>query len=276
MTDEESPITAPPGVDATRPSIARAYDAYLGGKDNFPVDREVVRSTDEVLPEVKACARANRAFLRRVVRYLVRDAGIKQFLDLGSGLPTAGNVHEIAQAIDPTVRVVYVDNDPMVLAHARALLAINNTTTVLTHDVRRPQVILESDEVRSYIDFDQPVGVLLFAILHHINDREEPEAIARTFLDAVPSGSHAAISHFCDVRDEYPDEAERTAATERIFNERLGTGRWRRREEIRGFLGDFELVEPGLLPLQYWRPDPEDPGEPFEHHWLVGGVAGKP
>ncbi|MQA87771.1 MAG: SAM-dependent methyltransferase [Streptosporangiales bacterium] len=273
--EEEGALSAPSGVDTTRPSIARAYNAYLGGKDNFPVDREVVRKTDEVLPEVSECARANRAFLRRVVRYLVGEAGIRQFIDLGSGLPSAGNVHEVAQAIDPTVRVVYVDNDPMVLAHARALLAINNTTTVITSDVRSPQEILDAAEVREYIDFGQPVGMLLFAILHHINDWEDPGGIARTFRDALPSGSYVGISHFCDVSEEYPDEAERTAATEKIFNEMLGTGRWRRREEILSYLGDFELLEPGLVPLQEWRPDPNDPGEPFSHHWLVGGVAKK-
>lgn len=275
MADENGALGAPPGIDTTRPSIARAYDAYLGGKDNYAVDRAVVERTDEVLPEVRACARANRAFLRRVVRYLVREAGVRQFIDLGSGLPSAGNVHEVAQGIDPAVRVVYVDIDPVVLAHAHALLAINDTTTVITSDVRRPQEILDNPEVRAYIDFDQPVGLLLFAILHHINDWEDPEGIARTLRDALPSGSHIAVSHFCDVSREYPDEAERTAVTEQIFNEMLGTGRWRKREEILGFFGDSELVEPGLVPLQDWRPDPADPADFFTHHWLVGGVARK-
>jgi hypothetical protein len=275
MANEEGVLGVPPGVDPTRPSIARAYDAYLGGKDNFAVDREVVTRTDEILPEVSACARANRAFLRRVVRYLVGEAGIKQFIDLGSGLPSAGNVHEVAQAIDPTVRVVYIDNDPMVLTHARALLAINNTITVITNDVRRPQEILDNAEVGAYIDFDQPIGLLLFAILHHINDWEDPDGIVRTLRGALPAGSYVGISHFCDVSEEYPDEAARTAVTEKIFNEMLGTGRWRKREEIVGYFGDFELVEPGLVPLQRWRPDPYDPGVPFAHHWLVGGVAKK-
>jgi S-adenosyl methyltransferase len=275
VVEEQGAVSAPPGVDPTRPSIARAYDAYLGGKDNFAVDRRVVRKTDEVLPEVSACARANRAFLRRVVRYLVGEAGIDQFIDLGSGLPSAGNVHEVAQAIDPRVRVVYADNDPMVLAHGRALLGANDTTTVITRDVRRPREVLADPEVGKYVDFGRPLGLLLFAILHHINDGEDPGGIARVLREALPSGSFLAISHFCDVSREYPDEAKRTAATEKIFNELLGTGRWRRREEIAGYLGDFELVEPGLVPLQDWRPDPNDPGEPFAHHWLVGGVARK-
>lgn len=275
MVEETGAHRAPPGVDPTRPSIARAYDAYLGGKDNFPVDREVVRRTNEVLPEGPSAARANRAFLRRAVRYLVVEAGIKQFLDLGSGLPSAGNVHEVAQSADPEARVVYVDNDPMVLVHARALLAINDTTTVVTEDVRRPERILASDEVRRFLDFEQPVGLLLFSILNHINDEEDPAGIARTLRAALPSGSHIAISHFCDVSDEYPDEAEATAATEKIFNETLGTGRWRRREEILDYFGDFELVEPGLVTIQDWRPCPEDDA-PFDKHWFVGGVARKP
>ena len=262
-------------LDVTTPNVARAYDAFLGGKDNFAVDREVVRRTNEVLPDAPASGRANRAFLRRVVRYLVGEAGIKQFIDLGSGLPSAGNVHEVAQAIDPTVRVVYVDNDPMVLVHARALLATNDTTTVITQDIRRPQEILENAEVGAYIDFSRPVGLLMFAILHHINDWEHPAGIARTLHDALPSGSYVAISHFCSVSEEYPDEAERTTATEKIFNETLGTGRWRHRKEILGYLGDSELIDPGLVPIQQWRPDPNDLGEPLSHHWFVGGVAHK-
>ena len=180
MANEDGARDVPPGVDRTKPSIARAYDAYLGGKDNYAVDREVVARTDEWIPEARGSTVANRAFLRRVVRYLVRDAGIRQFIDLGSGLPTAGNVHEVAQEIDPGVRVVYVDNDPMVLAHARALLATNDTTAVLTSDVRRPREILDDPKLRRHIDFDRPVGLLMFAILHHINDGEDPGGIART------------------------------------------------------------------------------------------------
>ena len=275
MVYEEGNVDVPPGIDPTRPSIARVYDSYLGGKDNFAVDREVVERTNEVLPEGPASGRANRAFLRRVVRYLVSEAGVKQFIDLGSGLPSAGNVHEVAQAIDPAVRVVYVDNDPMVLVHAEALLTINDTTTVITRDIRRPQEILDSDEIRGFIDFSRPVGLLMFAILHHINDWEDPGGIARILRDALPSGSYVAISHFCNVSEEYPDEAERTAATEKIFNETLGTGRWRKREEILGYLGDSELIEPGLVPIQDWRPDAKDPGVPLSHHWFVGGVARK-
>jgi hypothetical protein len=277
--------SVPVGVDVTRPAIARAYDAYLGGKDHFSVDEEVVRRTNEVLPEGPASARANRAFLRRVVRYLVDEAGISQFIDLGSGLPSAGNVHEVAQQYNPAARVVYVDNDPVVLVHAKALLAVNNTTTVITKDIRSPAEILDSEAVHKFIDLDKPVGLLLFAILHHINDSEDPAGIARTLRDALPAGSYLAISHFCNVADEYPDEAERTAATERIFNETLGTGRWRQRSEILSYFGDLELLEPGLVPIQDWRPETGEQVEvthestraepPFASHWFMGGVARK-
>jgi hypothetical protein len=267
--------SVPPGVDQTVPSIARAYDGFLGGKDNFAVDRELVKATVEVLPDGPAGARANRAFLRRVVRYLVAEAGIGQFIDLGSGLPSQGNVHEVAQALDPAARVVYVDNDPIVLAHGRALLADNKTTTVVTADVRRPDEILRHPKVGRFIDFDRPVGLLMFAILHHINDDEDPAAIAAHLRDAMPAGSHLAVSHFYNAV-EYPDEAQRVAATERLFNETLGTGRWRGREEILGYFGDWTLAEPGLVPMQDWRPDPGDADvEEFPFHWFVGGVARK-
>lgn len=270
MVDQER---VPPGIDPTVPSIARAYNAFLGGKDNFAVDRELVRGTVEVLPDGPAGARANRAFLRRVVRYLVQEVGLRQFIDFGSGLPSQGNVHEVAREIDPGVRVVYVDIDPMVLAHARALLAGGNTT-VITADIRQPDAILEHPDLRELIDFDQPIGLLMFAILHHINDQEDPGGIAAKLRDRLCPGSHLAVSHFYNPL-EYPEESERVLATERLFNEQLGTGRWRTREEILGYFGDLELIDPGLVPMQDWRPDPGGPDEEFPYHWFVGGVARK-
>jgi SAM-dependent methyltransferase len=260
----------PPGVDPAVPSIARAYDAFLGGKDNFAVDRDLVDATVKVLPEGRGAARANRAFLRRVVRYLVEEVGIEQFIDFGSGLPSQGNVHEVAHAVNPGVRVVYVDIDPMVLAHARALLAGGNTT-VITADVRQPDEILDHPKVRELIDFERPLGILLFAILHHINDHEAPGGIAARLREVMVPGSHLAISHFYRPT-EHPDEEERVLATEKLFNERLGTGRWRTREEILGFFGDLELVEPGLVQVRDWKPVPDEPDE-FPYHWFVGGVA---
>src|SRR5262249_29902717 len=149
--------------------------------------------------------RANRAFLRRVVQHLVRDQGIRQFLDLGSGLPTVGNVHEVAQAVDRHVKVVYVVHDPMAVGHSRALIANATQATVIQADTRRPVEVLENPETQGWIDFSKPVGLLMLAILHHLNDDEDPGAVARAYRDAVPSGSYVAISHFCDPGERHPD-----------------------------------------------------------------------
>jgi hypothetical protein len=270
---------APQGVDVSKPSVARVYDCYLGGKDNFAVDREVVEQTRKVFPpdwEVDRGALDNRRFLQRVVRYLVGEAGIRQFIDFGSGLPTQGNVHEIAQQIAPQARVVYVDNDPIVLVHARALLGNTETTRVITADVRSPEQILRHDTVRDFIDFSEPVGMLLFAILHHINDDEDPAGIAGDLRDAMTPGSYLAVSHFCNPGSARPADSERAAMSEKIFTEHLGTGRWRAREDILGYFGDFTLVEPGLVPLPEWRPESAD--DLVEHpvyHLFAGGVARK-
>jgi hypothetical protein len=268
---------APPGVDITKPSVARVYDCYLGGKDNFAVDREVVERTKQVFPPDWDAARGgldNRAFLRRVVRHLVVDAGIRQFVDFGSGLPTLGNVHEIAQDIAPQARVVYVDNDPIVLVHARALLGNTETTQVITADLRHPGEILDNPKVRDFIDFSRPIGLLLFAILHHINDDEDPVGIVERLRAVMTPGSYLAISHFCDPGAAYPEDAARAGMCEKIFNEKLGTGRWRTREEIRAFFGELALVEPGLVPLPEWRPDPGDDLTVHPTYRLFeGGVA---
>jgi hypothetical protein len=272
------PYPVPPGVDATVPSIARVYDVFLGGKDNFAVDREMAAAVAQIHPNGPAMGKVNRAFLGRVVRYLTREVGIRQFLDLGSGLPTQGNVHQIAHAIDPGARVVYIDNDPMVLAHGRALLADNQTTAVVTADIRRPDEILANDQVQKYIDFSQPVGLLAFAILHHFNDDEDPVGIAARLRGAVPAGSHMALSHFFNPEQEHPEAAREAEEVEKLFSEQLGTGRFRPRADITSLFGDWELVEPGLLPPPEWRPEPED--HPVErtltYYTLVGGVARKP
>jgi S-adenosyl methyltransferase len=272
----------PPGVDVTVPSIARVYDHMLGGKDNFAVDRELAEMALKIAPEGQVTARANRDFLQRVVRHLAGEVGIRQFLDLGSGLPTQGNVHEIAHQVAPDAHVVYVDNDPMVLTHSRALLARDGTTAVVSADIRHPAAILEHPEVRALIDFDRPVGLLFLAILHHLNDHEDPAGVAARFIEAVPSGSHVAISHFHNPGAEYPELAEQAAGGEKLFNERLGTGRWRTRPEIRAYLDGLELLEPGLVPLPLWRPYPQihrqvgaELGMASIHHTFIGGVARK-
>ncbi|MBF9129012.1 SAM-dependent methyltransferase [Plantactinospora sp. S1510] len=268
---------APPGVDTTRPSIARVYDYYLGGKDNFAVDRKAAEMALKVTPDGAEVGRACRAFLRRSVRYLAGEAGIRQFLDIGSGLPTQGNVHEIAHQVDPQARVVYVDNDPMALAHGRALLADARTTTVVGGDLREPEKILEDPEVRQMIDFDRPVGLLLLAVLHHLHDDEGPGDITRRLTAALPSGSYLAISHFHDPGDANPEVSQRARRAEKVFNETLGTGRWRTHQEISAFFGDLELSPPGLVPLADWRPDGAgDVRHTDIYHTIVGGVARKP
>lgn len=264
------------GIDVSNPSIARAYDFFLGGKDNFAADREMAALACQVTPDGPEAAQANRSFLRRVVRYLVEEAGIRQFLDIGSGLPTQGNVHEVAHEIDPKAQVVYVDNDPIVLAHGRALLADNQTTTVVTADLRRPDEILRHERVREFIDFDRPVGLLLFAILHHVHDVDDPPSIAASLRAALPPGSYLAVSHFHNPGDALPDVAREAAQIETVFNETLGTGRWRSRDEILAYFGDMELLVPGLVPLPQWRPDADERSEQSHtYHTFIGGVGRK-
>jgi hypothetical protein len=267
---------APPEVDARTPNIARVYDAFLGGKDNFAADRHVRELALKVMPDAPAGARANRAFLRRVVRYLAGEAGIPQFLDIGSGLPAQGNVHEVAHELDPAARIVYVDNDPVVYTHGQALLADARTTGVVTADLRRPTGILNNPAVREFIDFSQPVGLLLLATLHHVNDDEGPDGIMAELRDAMPSGSYLAISSFRMPGPGHPADRAKTAEVEKIFNEKLGTGRWRNDEEIRAWFGDWELLEPGLVPLPEWRPVVQgQTRRDATYYGFVGGVARK-
>ena len=265
----------PPGVDAREPNIARVYDAFLGGKDNFAADRQVVESVRRISPDAPAVARANRSFLRRVVRYLTGEAGMTQLLDIGSGLPTPGNVHEVAHELNPGVRTVYVDNDPVVHMHGQALLADRLTTEVVTADVRRPAEIVGHPEIRGFLDFSEPIGLLLVAVMHHVDDEDEPDAIMAALRGALPHGSYLAISSFARPGPEHPEEQGVTREVERIFHDQLGTGYWRPADVIRGWFGDWTMVEPGLVPLSQWRPDAvRDVPSPLTHG-LIGGVARK-
>ncbi|MBG0567700.1 SAM-dependent methyltransferase [Actinoplanes aureus] len=273
MTADE-PI--PPGVDVTTPSIARVYDFMVGGKDNFAIDRMAAQRALEIMPDAQEAGRACRAFLRRVVRFLAAERGIRQFLDIGSGLPTQTNVHQVAREVNPAARTVYVDNDPMVLVHGRALLTDEGCSAIIEGDVRSPAAILEHPVVRDYLDFREPVGLLLLSILHHLHDSEDPGKIAASLRDALPSGSHLAIIHFWDPAEEHPDISAKVHDAERVFNETLGTGRWRRRSEIEAYFGDFEMVEPGLVPLADWRPGPEaEAAQKDSYYTMIGGVARK-
>ncbi|MEU4512828.1 SAM-dependent methyltransferase [Nonomuraea wenchangensis] len=268
---------APRGIDTTRPSVSRVYDFMLGGKDNYEADRMAARRALEVAPDAPQAARANREFLGRVVRFLAGEAGIRQFLDIGSGLPTQGNVHEIAQAVAPGTHVVYVDHDPIVLVHGRALLAVDDTTTVVEADLLDPEAILHNPEVRRLIDFDRPVALLLLGILHHLADHEDPGGITRRLMDRLVPGSYLAVSHFHNPGPELPEVSRQAYSAEKIFNETMGTGRWRTRAEILAYFDGLDLLEPGLVPLPEWRPGEDDHATPgITYHTFVGGVARKP
>jgi S-adenosyl methyltransferase len=241
------------------PNPARIYDYLLGGKDNFPADREVADQVLAIAPVARDVVEDNRAFLRRAVRHLAGQAGIRQFIDLGSGLPTQGNVHEIAQATAPDARVVYVDNDAMVVTHSRALLAGDNTVAIQA-DLREPKTILEHPEVRELIDFGQPIALLLMAILHFIPDDQDPYGIVAQFRDALPAGSYLAISHGTRDIPERPDMspeamAEMGAKVERLYQLTTASLVTRTRAQVERFFDGFELLDPGLVEIQLWRPD---------------------
>jgi hypothetical protein len=240
--------TAIPGIDVTKPSIARTYDYLLGGKDNFAIDRALGDKFINDLPGSRAIAFDNRGALTRAVREIVETTGVRQFIDLGSGLPTADNVHQVAQRYAVGSKVVYVDNDPVVLAHGRALLQENENTTVFQADLRDPEAIYQSPDTRALIDFDRPVAIILSAVLHHLNDDEDPAAIVRFWRDRIPSGSYVFISHFRSENDP------RSAHMQELLQGSLGRGRWRTDEEILGLFGDgFEVLPPGLVPAVEWR-----------------------
>jgi SAM-dependent methyltransferase len=264
----------PPGIDVTKPNVARVYNYLIGGKDHFAVDRAMGDLTVSQEPDAMLSGREHRAFLNRVVRYLAAEAGVRQVIDVGSGLPTADNTHQVALRANPSTRVVYVDNDPVVVVHAQAIIGSTDTTRVIHGDIRDPQAILRHPQVREFIDFSRPVGVLLMSILHHISDAEDPDGIARAFRDAVAGGSYLAISHFCNPGKANPEQARIAAESELLFSENLGTGRWRSPAEITAFFGEFRLVDPGLVPLPDWRPDAPRAGDlaPVFSRF-VGGVA---
>ncbi|MEU1705135.1 SAM-dependent methyltransferase [Streptomyces sp. NPDC005706] len=243
MTDEG------PSIDRTRPSIARVYDYLLGGTDNYAVDREVGDVFKRDLPGSVAIAFANRAALIRAVAEIVTTTGVRQFIDLGSGLPTADNVHQIAQRHAPESRVVYADIDPQVLLHGRALLEENERTRVVAGDVRDPEDVRTHPETLELIDFDRPVAVILSAVLHHVNDEEDPAGIVRYWRDQVPPGSYFFLSHF-----RSGDNPETTEA-ERVLQQTFGRGRWRTEEEIEALLDGLEILDPGIVPAPLWRPE---------------------
>ncbi len=261
--------TAPFGIDTTVPSTARMYDWWLGGHDNFAADRAAALAVSEAAPEAQLMAVENRKFLRRAARYLVAEAGITQFLDIGTGLPTQGNVHQVAQGINPTARVVYVDNDPMVLAHSRALKTGGNTV-VIEADLREPRAILDHPGTHKLIDFNQPLAVLLVAVLHFISDDEDPSAIVGAIRDALPLGSYQLLSHVTgDIRRE-------SAAKAAAHYKKVTSGATLRgQEEILRFFARLELIDAGLVQVPHWRPDGPESADASKV-WILGGVGRKP
>jgi hypothetical protein len=264
------PGELPTEIDTTIPSVARGYDFALGGKNNFEIDRVAVDALTAAFAGALPLARDNRNFLRRGVRYLVEEAGIRQLIDVGSGLPSAGNVHEVAHAIDPDVHVVYVDVDPIVLAHGRALLADNHTTTVIQANAADPEAILDHPETKQFIDFTKPFGVVLSGILHHLKDDQDPVGVAQTFKDRMPSGSYLLASNFLDDDDPRAKEAERG------ISGNFGTGRFRTWDEQLGYFTGLEMVEPGLVYANDWRPDGQTPKDSPWHTFYTAGVGRKP
>jgi hypothetical protein len=266
------PDWVPPGVDTRRANIARVYDYLLGGSHNFLAGQDVGRALAAVEPAVRAIARANRAFLGRAVRFL-SDAGIRQFLDIGSGIPAGGNVHEVAQRADRGSRVVYADIDPVAIAHSRTILAGRQNAAIIEADLREPEKILNHDDTRRLIDFGRPAGLLLVSVLHYIADADNPRGVMATLRDALAPGSYLVLCH--GTADGKPAVVK---AVGKVFNRTVATqSHVRSRAEIMRLFGDFELVDPGLVHLPLWRPDsaadvPSDPST----FWCLAGVARKP
>jgi hypothetical protein len=256
--------------DTSVAHVARVYDYWLGGKDNFAVDREAGDQAIAAWPQIVLSVRANRAFLARTVRYLAGQAGIRQFLDIGTGIPAASNTHEVAQAQAPGTRVVYVDNDPTVLAHARALLTSGpqGVTDYIDADLRDTDLILEN--AAATLDFSQPVGITLMAILHLIEDQDDPYAIVARLVDAVPPGSYLALSHLASDINTGP--VAQAASRVSSFIRQKQT--YRTREQVLEFFRGLELVEPGVTRIQNWRPDSELEEKAPAALW--GGVGRKP
>lgn len=255
-------------IDTTIAHPARVYDYLLGGKDNYAPDRALAEAMIEQLPTLPEMTRANRDFLGRAVRYLVDEQGIRQFLDIGSGIPTASNVHQVAQEIEPSVRVVYVDNDPVVLAHSRALLtsAPQGRTTCVDGDARDPRAILDDPAVLATLDRSQPVALMLVSVLMYFPD-DEARSIVATLMDALPAGSLLTISHPTVDFDPNagPQAAAAGASRGIVYHNRTG-------QEVERFFDGLNMVEPGVVPMLEWRPRLQDPHPRSVYYWVGIGV----
>ncbi|WP_433154821.1 SAM-dependent methyltransferase [Actinomadura nitritigenes] len=260
----------PPEVDSQRPSVARVYDFLLGGGHNFASDRDLATGLLRIEPRARELAHANRAFLRRAVRAAAR-AGVDQFVDIGSGIPTQGNVHEVAQSVNPHARVVYVDNDDVAVAHSRSILAGNDRATVVQADMRRPAEILEHAELNRVVDLSRPVAFLLVAALHLVKDDEDPAGIASALRDAGAPGSHLVLSHLT-----HEAQPGKTAAIGKLYDRATSPAVSRSHAEILRFFDGWDLLDPGLVYVPLWRPDDGDEVRDPERFLVFGGVGRRP
>jgi hypothetical protein len=258
-------------IDTSRPHPARMYDYYLGGRDNYEVDRAAAEQVIQMVPDARPSARGNRDFMQRAVRTVVR-AGVRQILDIGTGIPTSPNTHEIAREVDPGVRVAYVDNDPIVAAHAGARLTNTGNAGFLLADAREPEAILNHSVVRDLIDFDEPVALMLVAVIHFINDEEDPAGILATLTKALPKGSHLILTHSTGDFHQHLYEGEVT----QLYKNATASLTVRSHDEILPFFDGFELLDPGLVQAPLWRPDGEAPDvEELRRVAFYGGVGVK-
>jgi len=278
MPGAEAPAShevVPPYIDVSKASVARVYDAFLNGKDNYEIDREVLHRIQRVAPEATLLGWDNREFLIRATRFIASQTGITQYLDCGSGLPTAENTHQVAQRMAPDSRVVYVDNDPVVLAHGRALLEENDQTHLIAADIFEPRDVLENEVVRKHLDFSQPIALHQCGTMHHYTGERYGE-IMQEYIEALPSGSYVALSHFFDPEtSEYSNLARKM---EEIFiHSPMGSGAFRTKAQIESMLQGLELVEPGLVRCADWWPDGPHvkPMAPVQY-CIVGAVGRKP
>ncbi|MER8002457.1 MULTISPECIES: SAM-dependent methyltransferase [unclassified Streptomyces] len=269
----ERPAWAPPGIDISVPSVSRIYDYYLGGSRNFEVDRDAARRAMEFLPGLPVIMKANRAFMRRAVKF-ARTEGITQFLDIGCGIPSFGNVHEVAQDGSPMNRVLYVDHDPVAVEHSQAVLDGNAYASATSGDLREPRKILDSPEAAGLLDLERPVALLLVAVLHFVQDEDEPYRAVAELRDALAPGSLLVVTHASP--HGVPEPPERVEGMTGVYRSLGNPLVMRAREEITRFFDGFTLVAPGLVAMPDWRPDQPDAQEDPYAFVGFGGVGRKP
>jgi hypothetical protein len=270
---ENRPVDLPDGIDMSVPNVARAYDCLLGGGHNFEADRQLAAIVEQHIPYVRDMARLNRAFLRRAVLFMV-ESGIRQFLDLGSGIPTVGNVHEVAQGAEPSCRVMYVDKDAVAVTHSQMLLRHNANAEALQCDARDPLGILSAPELKRLLNFDEPIGLLSLLLWHFVPDSDDPHGLYAQYVDALPPGSFVALTH---VTTQEPEAGGLHNVVDQVANRSKDSLNPRSYDEIVKFFSGLELVEPGVVPCPVWRPG--GPGDFSEEPNLVpvyAGVARKP